>query len=183
MYVKFKFVTISCVEHSNHCLCYKYKKQLNKIEWSGWQDQKVHKQGSTILGCKTRHIWGCAYHRYAHAHSTWSPIVTGSSRRLERSVSASSRTLLNKRIVSSLQYSMAGVPPPYTQNDPSAPIHGGYQQVPAKPQYGSAPSAPPYQAPYQPPTQASTHNTVSPSFNTWHWAHNIKVSRSDFTYH
>ena len=56
---------------------------------------------------------------------------------------------------------MAAAPPPYAQDDPSAPIHGGYQQVPAKPQYGiptAPPSAPPYQAPYQPPT--STHNTV-----------------------
>ena len=60
---------------------------------------------------------------------------------------------------------MAGVPPPYTQNDrddPSVPIHGGYQQVPAKPQYGSVqPTTPASSAPSQPPPRTSTHNTVS----------------------
>ena len=68
---------------------------------------------------------------------------------------------------------MATQPPPYTSEDPSVPIKGGYQQVPAQPQYGAVPpppSAPPhYQpqpaypsgqgAPYLPPG-TSTHNTV-----------------------
>lgn len=59
---------------------------------------------------------------------------------------------------------MAAVPPPaYAKDDPSAPIHGGYRQVPAKPQYGTSPSAPPYQPAYQPPTQTSAHNTVRQS--------------------
>ena len=70
---------------------------------------------------------------------------------------------------------MSTQPPPYASEDPSVRIKGGYQQVPAHPQYGAAPpppSAPPhyqYQpaaypsgqgAPYLPPGTA-THNTVS----------------------
>ena len=53
---------------------------------------------------------------------------------------------------------MAEHPPPYSSEErPSIPVKGGYQQVPSQPpNYGAAPSAPPSAQPYG----ATHHNTT-----------------------